>query len=100
DMLANRADTYNLGDIIGDHGEAFKMSYLEICLTSNPALNPLASRSQADVYSIIRIAETGSRDDVEFEANYSREEVDEMVGVMQKLITVRDVILRVNEQYI
>ncbi len=100
DMLANRADTYNLGDIIGDHGDAFKMSYLENCLTSNPALNPLATRSQADVYSIIRIAETGSREGIEFEGNYSREDVDEMVEVMRKLIAVRDVILKVNLQYI
>src|SRR5690606_19590789 len=100
DMLANRADTYNLGDIIGDHAEAFKMSYLENCLTSNPTLNPLATRSQADVYNVIRIAETDSRENIEFEGNYSREEIEEMVSVMKKLIIVRDVILRVNQQYI
>ncbi len=100
DMLANRADTYNLGDIIGDHGDAFRQSYLENCLTSNPTLNPLASRSQKDIYGVIQIAETDSREGVELEGNYSREEVEEMVTVMKKLITVRDVILRVNEQYI
>jgi len=100
DMLANRADTYNLGDIIGDSAGDFKMSYLENCLTSNPVLNTLSSRSQADVYGVIRIAETGSHEGVEFSGNYGREEVDEMVSVMQKLMTVRDVILKVNEQYI
>ncbi len=100
DMLANRADTYNLGDIIGDHGDAFRQSYLENCLTSNPTLNPLASRSQQDIYGIIKIAETDSREGVELQGNYSREDVDEMVTVVKKLITVRDVILRVNEQYI
>lgn len=100
DMLANRADTYNLGDIIGDHGKSFKKSYLENCLTSNPALNALASRSQEDVYGIIKIAETDSRDGVEFEGNYGRDEIEEMVNVMKKLIAVRDVILKVNLQYI
>lgn len=100
DMLANRADTYNLGDIIGEHGDAFKMSYLENCLTSNPTLNALAARSQKDVYSIIQIAETGSREGVDFEGSYSAQEVEEMGTVMKKLMAVRDVILKVNLQYI
>jgi len=100
DMLANRADTYNLGDIIGDTAEAFKLSYLENSLTSNAVLNTLSSRSQKDVYSIIRIAETGSREGVEFVGSYSAEEINEMAQVMEKLIKVRDVILKVNLEYI
>ena len=43
DMLTNRADIYNLGEMIGESAEAFEMSYLENCLTSNSALNPLSS---------------------------------------------------------
>ena len=100
DMLATRADIYNLGEIIGDTREAFEMSYLENCLTSNPVLNKLASRSQKDVYSIIRIAETDSQEGVEFEANYSMEEVSEMVSTMKKLMRVRDVVLQVNREFI
>ncbi|MBA63177.1 MAG: AAA family ATPase [Planctomycetaceae bacterium] len=100
DMLANRADIYNLGEIIGDTREAFEMSYLENCLTSNPILNKLATRSQKDVYSIIRIAQTDSQEGVEFEANYSMEEVSEMVSTMKKLMRVRDVVLQVNREYI
>jgi len=100
DMLSNRADTYNLGDIIGSHEDAFKMSYLENALTSNPALNPLATASRDDIHAVIRIAETGSREGVELEGNHSPDELNELVGVMQKLITVRDVILNVNLQYI
>ena len=61
DMLANRADTYNLGDIIGGHAEAFKASYIENSLTSNESLRLLASRSQGDVYSIMAAAGTGGR---------------------------------------
>ncbi|MEM9348446.1 MAG: DNA repair ATPase [Planctomycetota bacterium] len=100
DMLTNRADTYNLGDIIGEHGDAFKLSYLENCLTSNPTLNPLATRSQSDVYAIVKYAETGSREGLEFEGNYATQEIEEMASVMKKLFVVRDIILKVNQQYI
>jgi len=99
-MLANRADTYNLGEIIGDSADVFQMSYLENSLTSNPVLNQLASRSQQDVYSLIRMANDESGDGIEFEGNYSVAEIDEMVSVMRKLMRVRDIVLRVNEQYI
>ena len=100
DMLANRADTYNLGDIIGGHAEAFKDSYIENALTSNPVLGKLASRSQKDVYAIMQIAGTGSREGVDFEGNYAMEEIDELVSVVEKLMRVRDTILRVNLEYI
>ena len=100
DMLANRADTYNLGDIIGDHEQSFKMSYLENALISNAALNVLATRSREDVHGLIRIAETDSRDGVELEGSYAADEMEEMLSVMKKLIAVREVVLKVNQQYI
>ncbi|KKK89357.1 hypothetical protein LCGC14_2733920, partial [marine sediment metagenome] len=100
DMLANRADTYNLGEIIGDSADVFEMSYLENSLTSNPVLNKLASRSQKDVYTILSMAENHSAEGAELEGNYSMAEINEMVSVMQKLMRVRDVILRVNAEYI
>ena len=100
DMLSNRADIYNLGEIIGTSSDAFEISYLENALTSNPVLAKLASRSQQDVYSIIRMANNESRDGVELEGNYSLEEITEVVSTMQKLMRVRDVILTVNKEYI
>ncbi len=100
DMLANRADVYNLGEIIGESGDVFEMSYLENALTSNPILNNLASRSQADVYEVMRLARYDDREDVNLEGNYSMEELDEMVAVMKKLMRVRDVVLAVNREYI
>ena len=100
DMLANRADTYNLGDILGGHEAAFKSSYIENSLTSNATLSKLASRSQKDVLMLIRVAETGSRDGADFEGNYTPAEVEEMLAVVKHLLTVRDTILRVNLQYI
>ncbi|MFC7337983.1 DNA repair ATPase [Haloferula chungangensis] len=100
DMLSNRADTYNLGDILGGHESAFKSSYIENSLTSNAALSRLASRSQKDVLTLIRIAETGSRDGADFEGNYTPAEIDEMVTVTKHLLTVRETISRVNQEYI
>ena len=99
DMLANRADTYNLGDVIGDSDAAFQMSYLENALTSNPTLNSLASRSQQDVYGVIKMAD-GRNDGVDLEGNYAGEELNEFVSVMKKLMRVRDVVLTVNDEYI
>ncbi len=100
DMLSNRADTYNLGDILGDNRDVFELSYLENCLTSNAVLGKLVSRSQKDIYEMIRLAQYGDQDGASFEHNYSVEELNEIVSVLKKLIRVRDVILSVNQQYI
>ena len=100
DMLANRADIYNLGDIIGDSAEAFKLSYLENSLTSNPVLSKLATKSQADVYTLVKLAQDNSSEGVEWEANHSAEEIREYVAVMKKLIVIRDTVLTVNLEYI
>ncbi len=100
DMLANRADTYNLGDILGDNGEDFKLSFLENALTSNPALNRLASGAREDVHAVIRHAESDGDEAVELQGRYTQEEITEMVSVMDKLIRIRDIVLKVNEEYI
>lgn len=100
DMLSNRADTYNLGDVIGESAESFEMSYLENALTSNPSLGSLASRSQSDVYAVMKMAESEDAEPVGLEGTYSAEELNEFVAVMRKLMRVRDVVLKVNDQYI
>ena len=100
DMLANRADTYNLGDIIGDSADWFKASYLENAVTSNAVLAPLANKSHKDIHSFIRMAESGEREAEGFEGSYSSQEVEEILSVMKKLVIIREVILRVNQEYI
>jgi hypothetical protein len=100
DMLSNRADVYNLGEIIGDSREAFELSYLENALTSNAVLSRLATRSQKDVYGVVRIAETGTQEGVDLEGNFSADELNEMVAVTKKLLRVRDIVLKVNREYI
>ena len=100
DMLANRADTYNLGDIIGGSADYFKASYLENAVTSNAVLAPLANKSQKDIRSFIRMAESGEREAEGFEGSYSSQEVEEILSVVKKLVMIREVILRVNQEYI
>ncbi len=100
DMLSNRADIYNLGDIIGDKSEAFDLSYIENALTSNVILRNLVGKSQNDLYSLIKIAETGSAEGIEFESNHTSEEIKDYVSVLEKMLKVRDIILNVNKEYI
>lgn len=100
DMLLNRANVYNIGDIVGDNYDQFVSSYIENCLTSVPSLDKLARRSQQDVYTIMRIAETGQQEGLSFEGNYSAEELNEHIAVMKKLYAVRQVVLNVNREYI
>ncbi|MFY0601780.1 MAG: AAA family ATPase [Cyclobacteriaceae bacterium] len=100
DMLSNRADIYNLGDVIGDSEEVFKLSYLENSLTSNPILSRLVSRSLDDVHSVIKMVENGSAEGLKFEVNHSAQELQEYAAVIKHLMKVRDVILAVNLLYI
>lgn len=100
DMLANRADTYNLGDIIGETDTNFKLSLIENCLTSNTVLQKVAQRSHKDIHAFLQIAVTQQREGIDFEGNYTPEDVTEIVSVLEKLIQVRDVVLMANQEYI
>ncbi len=100
DMLANRADVYNLGEIIGESREAFELSYIENCLTSNTTLQPLARVSSQDQRAVIRAAERGTAEGLELESNISSDQLIDMMSVINKLNRVRDIILRVNRTYI
>lgn len=100
DMLTNRADTYNLGDILGNSAAAFKASYIENAITSNAALAALANKSQKDIRTFIRMAETGQRDGVSFESSYAPREVEEILSILTKLVAIREVVLRINLEYI
>ncbi len=100
DMLANRADTYNLGDVLDGRGEQFALSYVENSLTSNTILAPLAAREMDDVYKIVALASGKEVASTELKVNTSAVELQEMVGVLKHMFAARDVLLRVNEEYI
>ena len=100
DMLANRADIYNLGETLGGMEDIFALSYIENSLTSNPVLAPLATRDMADVYRFVDKALGKEISNNEFSYDYSASEVNEITNVLQRMIAVRDVIFKVNKQYI
>jgi hypothetical protein len=100
DMLANRADTYNLGDIVGGRSDVFEASYLENAITSNPTLAPLAQRSQHDVRRFIKLAAQPDAEQPAFEGRYSAREMEEILTVLRHLLALRDIVLKVNAAYI
>ncbi|MFW7524545.1 DNA repair ATPase [Vibrio ostreicida] len=100
DMLANRADIYNLGDMLSDQQHAFELSFIENSLTSNPVLAPLATRDLNDLYRFVRLAEGESIALSEMSDAYSATEANEIVTTIQKLSKVQHTVLKVNQQYI
>lgn len=100
DMLANRADIYNLGDVIGGSAELFELSLIENALTSNDALRQLSSKNNDDVYKIINHALSGEQDTLNLEGNHTKQEVEDYLSVMKKVMVVRDTVLKANAEYI
>lgn len=98
DMLANRADIYNLGDIIGNTRDLFELSLIENALTSNAELRQMSNVSMEDIYKLINEVENGS--EAEFEGNYSNRELNDYRAVLEKILKVRDTVLDVNATYI
>ena len=100
DMLANRADIYNLGDVLNGREALFALSYIENSLTSNPVLLPLASRDPKDVQRLVQLAQGQPVQASEFSHAYSGVELEELTALMQRLFRVRDLLLKVNLAYI
>ncbi len=100
DMLANRADIYNLGDIIGETADLFELSLIENSLTSNPILHALSSKYYEDVYAMIKMLETGTREGIELKGNFTPQEIEDYLAVLDKVRKIRDSVLRVNATYI
>ncbi len=105
DMLANRADIYNLGDIMSGMEDVFALSYIENSLTSNSVLAPLANRDLSDVYRLIKMAKADNTNLAQAQSSeliypYSTSEINEIVAILRHMFTVQEVILDVNQAYI
>ncbi|MFJ8978897.1 DNA repair ATPase [Streptomyces sp. NPDC102282] len=102
DMLANRADVRNLGEVLSGRDEVFALSFVENALTANPVLAPLAGRSRSDLDLLVRLAsgtDPSARAD-QLEHPYSPAELERIVSVLRHLLTARDTVLAVNAAYI
>lgn len=102
DMLANRADVWNLGEVLSGRDDVFALSFVENALTANPTLAPLAARSRDDLALLVRLA--GGSDPAaraeHLEHPYSAAELDPVLAVLRHLLTARDTVLAVNAAYI
>ncbi|MFF4859728.1 DNA repair ATPase [Streptomyces rubiginosohelvolus] len=102
DMLANRADVWNLGEVLSGREDVFALSFVENALTANPVLAPLAGRSRDDLALLVRLAggsDPSARAE-HLEHPYSAAELDRVVPVLRHLLTARDTVLAVNAAYI
>jgi hypothetical protein len=100
DMLANRADTYNLGDISSTNEEDFALSFIENAMTSNPVLAKISTHSHDDLYKFVQILDTGSQEGVQFDYHYPAADVNEILNILGKCRMIQRTVLRVNEEYI
>ncbi|PWS43740.1 DNA repair ATPase [Streptomyces sp. ZEA17I] len=102
DMLANRADVWNLGEVLSGREDVFALSFVENALTANPVLAPLAGRSRDDLALLVRLAGGGdpSARAEHLEHPYSAVELDAVLAVLRHLLTARDTVLAVNAAYI
>ncbi|MBB2909879.1 MoxR-like ATPase [Streptosporangium becharense] len=101
DMLANRADVWNLGEVLSGREELFALSYIDNALTSNPVLAPLSTRDRDDVRLLVRLArgDAGVRAD-RLSHPYSPVELEQILAVLRKLLRIQRVVLANNQAYI
>ncbi|MET7299873.1 DNA repair ATPase [Embleya sp. NPDC005575] len=101
DMLANRADVWNLGDVLGGRQELFALSHIENALTANPILAPIAGRERGDLELLVRLARGDVAARPERLAHpYDPTELDRIVAVLRRLLHVGETVLAVNRAYI
>lgn len=100
DMLANRADVYNLGDVIGDTEHLFKLSLIENAAIENSSLEKIASKSFQDFYALIDHVETKTEQIPDLEGNYLKQDIDDFTAVLRHILKIRNVVVKVNQNYI
>ncbi len=99
DMLANRSDTYNLGEISGSKTELFDLSLIENALTSNDYLSRLTQPGMENLYRLYDAVQADNPA-VDLLGNFSSNEISDFRKVLENTMKVRDIVLKVNSQYI
>jgi hypothetical protein len=99
DMLANRADTYNLGDISGSSGDLFELSLIENALMSNEYMVRLTQPSYQNLYKLYDAIQQNDTN-YDLEGNFSSQGIEDFKQVLQKIMQVRNTVLQANALYI
>jgi hypothetical protein len=100
DMLANRADVHNLGDVATNAAAAFAQSYVENACGVNEVLAPVLSRGRHDLEVLLRAAAGGNVRSDELQHRYAANELQSVIATLGHLLRVRDTLLKVNAAYI
>lgn len=99
DMLANRSDTYNLGEISGSKTGLFDLSLIENALMSNEYLTRLTNPGMQNLYELYDSIVSNSPN-VDLLGNFSSNEISDFRKVLENTLKVRETVLKVNAQYI
>ena len=86
DMLANRADAFDLGDVLAGRDELFALSYLENALTSHPVLAALAARGSGEIERLLASPADPGQEDV--------------ARLLRHLLRLQETLLKVNREYV
>ncbi|PTB93761.1 AAA family ATPase, partial [Marivirga lumbricoides] len=100
DMLSNRADIYNLGDTASNKADLFRLSLIENGLTSNDYLKSITQYGMENLYKLVSYIDNNEQSLPVLEGNLSPQEIQDCIKVLQKIMHVRDVVLKVNGEYI
>ncbi|GAA1390376.1 DNA repair ATPase [Kitasatospora putterlickiae] len=98
DMLANRADVWNLGDVVAGREDLFALSFIENTLSANPHLAPLVTAERADLDTLLRRA-AGQPAPGALSRPWTAAETERMTAVLAKLLRIRTTVLAVNRAY-
>lgn len=99
DMLANRADVWNLGEVLTRQQELFALSFLENALAANPLLAPLAGSDSADLRLLVALADGDPAAQAD-QLSRPVQDLDRVVATLAGLRAVQRTVLAVNRAYI
>ena len=100
DMLANRADVHNLGDVALSAAAAFAQSFVENGCGVNEVVAPVLSRGKQDLDVLLRAAAGQPLRSDDLIHPYGATELTQITKTLSHLLRVRDQLLKVNAAYI
>jgi hypothetical protein len=95
DMLANRADVYNLGDVLSGREALFDDSYIENAMSAHPLTAAISEQGREVVLSAMRIAAGG-----EGVLPNSVPQAADAIEVLKRMLQLRSVLSKVNAAYV
>ncbi|MFC4033454.1 DNA repair ATPase [Streptomyces polygonati] len=99
DMLANRADLWNLGEVMTARQDLFALSFLENALAANPVLAPLAGSDPAELRLLVALADGDPAVQAD-QLTRPVADLERILATLARLRTLQRTVLAVNRCYI